>query len=89
MSILVQVKEGQIEIHEPRAPGGTFRRELEAAQHLAERVARTAAPVNFHLSCSYPTDHGLPGFSKTAFMEEVKDQIYLIQQAARQPQPAM
>jgi hypothetical protein len=84
MSILVQVKEGEIQVVEARDERpSTFRKEPEAAQHIAERVARTNAPVTFHLSCQYPAEYGRPGFSKPAFVEEVQDRIFTIQQAER------
>jgi len=90
MNILVQLKEGQIEVLEARGRGPSrFGAEREAAQFIAERVAQTAAPVSFHLSCQYPADYGRPKFSKPAFVEEVQDRIYDIQQAERATQPRM
>lgn len=83
MNILVKVEQGEIRIHEPRSAPSCFRKEPDAALHLARRVAETAAPVAFHMSCSNPGEHGMPRFSKAAFAEDVKDNIYKIQQADR------
>lgn len=84
MNILVQVKEGNIEILEAvNSAPSRFRGEPEAARYLAQRVAATDAPVAFHVSCMHPAEHGLPAFSKAVFAEDVKDHIYQIQQASR------